>query len=82
MSDVLMELNDIEFSYIDFETDSDDASIKSDEDLVVYKSLFYFKKFSVVWTSEGFSIRDILYWKTHYASPNVELSFSWLKHFF
>ena len=42
MSDVLMELNDIEFSYIDFETDSDDASIKSDEDLVVYKSLFYF----------------------------------------
>ena len=44
-------------NYIYFETDSSDA---------------YFKQFGIVQTSEGFSIRYILYWKTHCVFPNVE----------
>ena len=39
---------------------------------VCFESLFYFKQFSIVRTSEGFSIRNILYWKTHFVFPNVE----------
>ena len=35
MSDDSMELNNKELNYIYFETDSDDASNKSDEDVVV-----------------------------------------------
>ena len=34
MSDDLMKLNDVELNYIYFETDSADASNKSDEDFV------------------------------------------------
>ena len=60
-----MDLNDTELNYIYSETDSYDASNKSN------KSLFYFKQFSIVRASEGFSIRDILYWKTHSTFPNV-----------
>ena len=62
-----MELNDTELININFgdETDSDNASDDSDEDIVLQKSLFYSKQFSTVRTSEGFSIRDILHWKTH-----------------
>ena len=74
MSDDLMKLNDTELNYINFddETDSDNASYDSDEDFVLQKSLFYFKQFSIVRTSEAFSIRDILPWKTHFVFPNVK----------
>ena len=54
MSDDLTELNDRELNYTYFETDSDDASNKSDEDFVIQKSLFYFKQFSIVRNTEGF----------------------------
>ena len=66
-----MELNDTELISIHFgdETDSDNASDDSDEDIVLQKSLFYSKQFSTVRTSEGFSIRDILHWKTHFVFP-------------
>ena len=57
----IMEINDTELNYIHFEKDSDDASNKSDEDVVLWKTLFYFKQFNIVWTSEDFLIRDILY---------------------
>ena len=49
--------------------ESDDASNYSDEDL------FYSKRCSIVRTSEGFSIRYILYWKTHFVFPNVDFFF-------
>ena len=39
--------------------------------ILCYKKA-YFKKFSIVRTSEGFSIRDILHWKTHSIFRNVE----------
>ena len=63
MSGDLMEVNDTELNYINFgdETDSDDASNDSDEDFVFWKSLFYFKQFSIVRTSEGFLVRYILH---------------------
>ena len=32
----------------------------------------HFKQFSIVPASEDFSIRDVLYWKTHCVFPNVE----------
>ena len=31
--------------------------------------MFYFEQFSLVQTSEGFSVRDILYWKTYSIFP-------------
>ena len=64
-----MWLNDIGLNNINFgdQTDSDDASNDSDEDFCVVKNLFYFKHFSIVRTSEGFSIRDILHWEIHFA---------------
>ena len=63
MSGDLMEVNDTELNYINFgdETDSDDAGNDSDEDFVFWKSLFYFKQFSIVRTSEGFLVRYILH---------------------
>ena len=42
-----MELNDTELNCISFETDSDDASKRPDEDFVLQKSLFYFQHFSI-----------------------------------
>ena len=56
MSGDLMELNDTELNYINFgdETDSDNTIRMND-------LLHYFKQFSIVGTSEGFSIRDILH---------------------
>ena len=56
MSGDLMELNDTELNYINFgdETDSDNTIRMND-------LLLYFKQFSIVGTSEGFSIRDILH---------------------
>ena len=58
--DDLIELNDTDLNYIFFgdETHSDNASNDSDEDFVLQKSIFYFEQFSIVRTSEGFSIRD------------------------
>ena len=58
-----MELNDTKLNYIYSEADSDDSSNRSDEDFVIKKG--YFKQFSIVRTSEGFSIRDILHSKAH-----------------
>ena len=71
-----MELNDTELNYKNFgdEADSDNASNDSDEDFVLQKSLFYFKQFSIVRSSEGFSIIDIPHWKTHFVFPNVKFS--------
>ena len=60
----------MELNYLYFETDSDD--FMSDEDFMLWKSLFYFKQFSIVQTSEGFSIRGILYRKTHCVFQNKE----------
>ena len=57
----IMEINNTELNYIHFEKDLDDASNKSDEDFVLWKTLFYFKQFNIVWNSEDFLIRDILY---------------------
>ena len=56
MSGDLMELNDTELNYINFgdETDSDNTIRMND-------LLLYFKQFSLVGTSEGFSIKDILH---------------------
>ena len=66
MSGDLMELNDTELNYINFgdETDSDNTI------------RIYFKQFSIVRTSEGFSIRDILHYKTHFVFLNVK--FLWV----
>ena len=36
------------------------------------KAYFIFKQFGIVRTSEGFSISDNLYWKTHCVFPNVD----------
>ena len=71
-----MELNDTELNYKNFgdEADSDNASNDSDEDFVLQKSLFYFKQFSIVRSSEGFSIIDIPHWKTHFVFLNVKFS--------
>ena len=73
MSGDLMELNDTELNYINFgdETDSDNTI------------RIYFKQFSIVRTSEGFSIRDILHWKTNFVFLDVKfLWIFWLKRFF
>ena len=66
MCDNIMELNDTELNYIYFETDSDDVSYNLDVDFMFYFIfyLFPFKQFSIVQTSQGFSIRGILYGKT------------------
>ena len=46
---------------LELNEDSDNASNDSDVDFVLQKSLFCFKQFSIVRTSDGFSIRDILH---------------------
>ena len=50
------------------------------------KALWYKKAYfilnSLVGTSEDFSIRDILYWKTYCIFPNVDFFFFLLKRVF
>ena len=54
MRDDFMELNYIKLNYLYFgdEMDSTDASNNLDEDVALYKSLFYFKRFSTIQNSE------------------------------
>ena len=54
LNDDLKEINDTELDYLHFGKDLDEASSRSDEDFVLQKSLFYFKQFNIVWTSEVF----------------------------
>ena len=78
-SNDLTELNETELNYMYFEykMDSDDAINNSDEDIIVKKPILFLTiYYNVVRISEGFSIRDILYWKTLFVFPNVE--FFWL----
>ena len=79
MSSDLMELNDAQLNYIYFgdEANSDDASNDSDEDLILRSILFFFEQFSIVQTSEDFSIRGIVYRKTYSIFPIV-IFFSFL----
>ena len=60
MSGDLMELNDTELNYINFgdETDSDNTNRMK---TLCFKKVCFFKQFSIVRTSEIFSIRDILH---------------------
>ena len=60
MSSDLTELNDTELNYINFgdETDSDNTNRMK---TLCFKKVCFFKQFSIVRTSESFSIRDILH---------------------
>ena len=80
MSSDLMELNDAQLNYIYFgdEADSDDARNDSDEDLILRSILFFFEQFSIVQTSEDFSIRGIVYMKTYSMFPIVNFFLFWL----
>ena len=77
----LMELNDTDLNYIFLgdKTHSDNACNDSDEDFVLQKSIFYFEQFSIVRTSEGFSIRDYALENKFCISKCEVFMFFWLK---
>ena len=60
MSGDLMELNDTELNYINFGDETDSDNTNRIENLC-FKKACYFKQFSIVRTSESFSIRAILH---------------------
>ena len=71
MSDELMELNDTELNYIYILKRTQMTLVTSRMKALYYKKPILFK-FSIVQTSEGFSIRGILHLKTHCVFQNKE----------